>query len=249
MKNNNITSTLFLLVFFLISCNQNSKTVDKINTDVKDTNSKNNIDFEEFQANFKYKALENLNELGESFNNHFLANEDTLNEVSKIHKENYLKNLNTENIYYGFKTKLPNKSIILTFFKHFGAENAKDGLVIDTSFFVSLVFNESGKFQSHFRCFGSNLTGEPPTYNMSSTFKQENDKLIITNYEYSTGQSYAEVVPLPGSDSIYQADLTVTKFYLDYKTSNVILISKSRSTAKVVESYRNPLPVYLRPVD
>lgn len=232
-----------------MSCNQNSKTTDNTKIVTNDTHSSNDYNFEDFLVNFKPKTINNLKELGEEFNNHYLAKDGSLIEVPQNYKENYLKNFNTDNLYYGFITKLPNKSLILTFLKHYGAENVADGQVIDTTFFVSLVFSDSGKLQSSFRSFGSNLTGEPPTYNMTSTFEYENDKLIITNYEYSTGRSYSEARPLPGSDSIYQADLTLTKYYLNYTTNKIVLINKSKSIAKVVESYRNPLPVYLRAVE
>ena len=129
------------------------------------------------------------------------------------------------------------------------SDYTKDGDVIDTTFFVSLVYSATGKFQSSFRSFGSNLTGEPPTYNMRSTFKQENDKLIITNYEYSTGRNYSDAMLINGSDSIYQADLLITKYYLNYSTNKIELVNMLKSTAKVVETHRNPLPVYLRPLN
>ena len=249
MKKINFICAIFAIVFFLISCNQNPKTVDNKELVTNETKINDDDSFESFKTNFRPKALNVLNEFGKEFNNHYLAKDDSLIEVAQFYKENFLNNLNTENLYYGFKTKLPNKSVILTFLKHYGAENANDGEVIDTTFFVSVVFSESGKFQSIFRSFGSNLTGEPPTYNMTSTFGYENDKLIITNYEYSTGKSYSEAMPLPDSDSIYLADLTQTKYYLNYSTDEIVLINKSKSTAKVVESYRSPLPVYLRPID
>ena len=245
----NLTSILTVLMFLLISCDQNSKTTGNTKIVINETHSSNNNNFESFQANFKPKELDNLKELSEEFNNHYLAKDGSLIEVSQIYKENYLKNLNTENLYYGFITKLPNKSVILTFLKHYGAENVTDGVVIDTTFFISFVFSDSGKFQSSFRSFGSNLTGEPPTYNMTSTFEHENDKLIITNYEYSTGRSYSEAMLLPGSDSVYQADLLMTEYFLNYSTNKIVLINKSRSAAKVVETQRNPLPIFLRPVN
>lgn len=249
MKKLILTSISYVLVLFLIGCNQDSKTTNNTKIATNDIGSSSEDDFASFQANFKPKELENLKELSEEFNNHYLANDGSLIEVSKTFKEKFLKDLNTENLYYGFITKITNKSLILTFLKHYGAENVIDGEVIDTTFFVSIVYSGSGEYQCSFRTFGSNLSGEPPTYNMRSTFEHENDKLIITNYEYSIGTSYSEAMPLPGSDSIYQADLTMTKYYLNYATNKIVAINKSKSKVKVVESNRNPLPVYLRPVD
>jgi hypothetical protein len=241
---------IFLIsVFSLISCNQISKTANKSKIVKSESLSSGDNNFELFKANFKSIALDKLKELGEEFNNHYLAKDDTTLEVSQAYKEMYLKNLNTEYTYYGFKTELTNKSVILTFLNHYGAVNAKDGEVIDTSFFVSLVFSDSGKFQSSFRSFGSDLSGAPPTYNMTSTFDHENDRLIVTNYEYSIAKSPSEVKPMPGSDSIYLADLTTTKYYLNYATNKVVPINRIRSKAKVVFCFRNPLPVYLRPIE
>lgn len=239
---------LFLiLTLSLIGCNQTPKTVDnsKIIKDEPPCDS----NFERFKANFKPIALDNLKKLGVEFNDRFLVMYDTTLEVQKAYKESYLKNLNMKYAYYGFKTELPNKSIMLTFLNHYGAEDVKDGEVIDTSFFLSLVFNGSGKLQSSFRTFGSNLTGEPPTYNMKSAFEYEENKLIITNYEYSIGKNLYEAKPMPGSDSIYMADLTTTKYYLSYATNEIVPINKSRSKAMVVMHYRNPLPVYLKPIE
>lgn len=249
LKINNLKRTPFLLVFFLLSCNQSSKTSDNTKLVTNEAQSINEYDFEKFQANFKPKSLLNIKELFEEFNNHYLAKDGSLIEVPQNFKEKYLKNLNTDNLYYGFITKLPNNSVLLTFLKHYGAENAINGEVIDTTFFVSRVYSDIGEYQSSFRCFGSNLTGELPTYNMKSTFELENDKLIITNYEYSIGKSYSEAKPIPNCDSIYQADLMMTKYYLKYTTNEIVLISKSRRNVKVVEYYRNPLPVILKPVD
>lgn len=254
MKNEHIKMEFFfgaflVLVFFLISCNQKQKNSENNKLVKYDSLSIGNKDFEDFQAHFRPISLEHFNELGDEFNNHFLANEDTLVEVSNAYKVNYLKNMNTENIYYGFKTKLPNKSVILTFYKHYGAENMSNEEVIDTTFFSSLVFSESGKPLSSFRSFGSNLTGIPPTYNMTSTFEYENNRLIFTNYEYSTGKSYSEAQPLSGSDSIYMADLTLSKYCLDFTTNKIDLINLLKRKVKVVETCRNPLPTYLKPVD
>jgi hypothetical protein len=249
MNKFNLIIVFLVMVFFLISCNQNSRTADNTKVASSESFSSKDAIFERFQANFEQIAHDNLNELGLKFNNYYLAKDNNLVEVSQIYKESFLKNLNHEYIYYGFKTELPNKSIILTFLKHYGAENVTLGEVIDTTFFVSHVYNSSGEFQSSFRSFGSNLAGEPPTYNMISTFDYDGDRLIITNKEYSTGKSYSEAKPLPGSDSIYLADLTTTKYYLDYSTNKVVLINKLKSKAKVVESYRNPLPVIFKPID
>jgi hypothetical protein len=248
MNKLNILGLFLVALFALINCNQTSKKNDD-KVAQKETLSYIDSNFESFKTKFKPLALDNLKELDEKFNNQYLAYDDTSLEVSQVHKEKYLKNLNSKYIYYGFKTELPNKSVILTFLMHYGAENSKDGEVIDTSFFVSLVFSDSGMLQSNFRSFGSNHTGEPPTYNMKSTFVNESDRLIITNYEYSIGKNNYEAKPITGSDSIYLADLTLTKYYLNYNSNEVILINKSRSKAKVVEHYRNPFPVYLRPLE
>lgn len=236
-----------VLVFILVSCNQNSKPFD--NTEISTTNpvSNNNDDFEHFQSNFEPLSFDDFKNLEIKFNSHFLANDDSLIKVPSTYKS-FLKNLNTERLYYGFKTKLPNKSVMLTFLIHNDAETNNES-VIDTTFFISNVYSESGEFRSSFRTFGSNLAGEPPTYNMRSSFENDGNKLIITNYEYSTGKNYSEAQLLPGTDSIYLADLTKTTYYLNYTNNKVVLVNKSKSKTKVIESYHNPLPVYFKPLD
>lgn len=248
MNKYSLIGLFLILTFSLIGCNQNSKTVDSSKIVKNEILSSGDSNFERFKANFKPITLDNLKEFGVEFNDRYLANDDTTLEVSQGYKESYLKNLNTEYTYYAFKTELPNKSVILTFCKHYGTENVTEE-VIDTTFFVSLVFSDLGNFQSSFRSFGSNISGTALTYNMTSNFENEKDKLIITNYEYSIGKSPYDVMPIAGSDSIYLADLTITKYYLNYNTNKVNPINKSRSKAKVVMHYRNPLPVYLRPIE
>lgn len=228
---------------FFIGCNQSPKTA------IDETNSNNEKNFEQFKTNFKSINLYNLKKLGEEFNNHFMANEDSLIEVSQNCKSCFLTGFNTDNIYYGFKTLLPNKSVILTFFKHYGTKMNEDGEVIDTSYFVSFVFNNLGLLKSNFRSFGSNLTGVPPTYNMTSTFKYKDDGLIITNYEYSTGKNYGEAIPLSDTVPIYEANLIKTTYYLSYKSNEVKLINKIKSKTKVLEYYPDESPVYLKPID
>jgi hypothetical protein len=246
---NTVFVLVFVLVFIFVSCKHNLKPADKTIIIANESEVVGYNDFEHFLASFKPLAINNLNDLGLLFNDHYLAKDNALVEVSQKHKEVYLRNLNNEYMYYGFKTELPYTSVMLTFLKHYGADNLTGGDVIDTTFFVSHVFSGSGELQSSFRSFGSNLTGEPPTYNMISTFEHEDERLIIINNEYSTGLSYSEATPLPGSDSIYQADLTRTIYHLNYNTNEIVLVNKLKSKAKVVESTRNPLPAILKPVE
>jgi hypothetical protein len=246
MNKYNSISIFFILAFYLTGCYQTPKTTYSSKIVKNDSLSSGDNNFERFKVTFKPIALDNLKEFGVEFNRYLIMFDTTL-EVPQVYLESYLKNLNMKYVYYGFKTELPSKSVILTFLAHYGEGDNGYGDPIDTTFFVSVVFNDSGKFQCSFRSFGSNLTGVPPTYNMTSTFENENDKLIITNYEYSIAKSPAEVKPMPGSDSIYLADLTTTKYYLNYTTNKVACINKSRNKAKVVFCMPYP-PIYLRPL-
>jgi len=247
MKKINLINYFWVFPFFLISCSQNpTKAVD--NKSVINEQQFINKDFVRFQSKFKTMTLDKFKELGDEFNKHYLANDGGLIEVAKVYKENYIKKMNSENLYYGFKTELPNKSVILTFLKHFGAENNNENEVIDTTFFISIVYSDLGKTLCSFRTFGSNLSGEPPTYNMTSTFDFEKNKLIINNYEYSTGKSYAEAIP-SGKDSILIANLVVTKYSLDFTTNKINMINRVRRKAKVIETYPESYPVYLKLIE
>jgi len=245
MNKLNILGLFLIGLFALLNCNQTSK---KNDDKVVQNEALSNIDnnFEIFKTKFKPIALDKLKELGVEFNNYLVIYDTTL-EVSKAYKESYLKNMSTKYMWYGFKTELPNKSIMLTFLNHYGNDNFNEGEEIDTSFFVSYIFNESGKFQSRFRIFGSDLSAQMPSYNMVSKFEYENDRLIITNFEYSVGKSPSEIGPIPGSDSIYLANMTTTKYYLDFTTNKIIPINKMKSKAKVV--YVIQSPCYLKPIE
>ena len=241
MKKSNRINCFCVLVLFFISCGHNSTKTDNKSVD--------NNDFVRFQNNFKPLTLDNFQLLGEKFNKIYLANEDSLNKVESIYQKNFLSNMDPEYLYYGFKTVLPNKSIVLTVENHYGESKMRDnGEVIDTTFFTSIVYSDLGKPLCSFRTFGSNLTGEPPTYNMTSTFEIENNKLVITNYEYSTGKSYAKANLITGSDSIYLADLTISKYSLNYTTNKIDFINRLKRKAKVVETCCDP-PTYLKPIN
>lgn len=248
MKKNKLMWMFWVSMFFLTSCGHNYETIKNTTTITVVTNSGEN-DFDKFLTYFKPLPLENLNELSKKFNNHYLANDDSLIKLPEIYKKHFPVHLYTKSMYYGFITKLPNNSLILTFLQHFSTKNKLDDLVLDTTYFVSHVFDDKGAFQCSFRSFGSNLAGEPPTYNMTSTFRYDNDKLLITNYEYSIGNSYSDAMLIPGSDSIYQANVVTTSFYLDFKINEIVAIDRYLSKIKVVEVTRNPLPVYLKPID
>ncbi|MES2485742.1 MAG: hypothetical protein V4581_07320 [Bacteroidota bacterium] len=252
---NKINFACFLVALcFLISCNKNSETInDRTDSaDNPDTIISNDDDsnFERFQSNFKPISIDNFQNLEEEFKNHFLANDDSLINVLPTYKASFLKNINTEDIYYGFKTKLPNKSVILTFLIHTGPYKMTDAeVIVDTTFCISHVYSQSGELKSSFRTFGSNLTGAPPTYNMRSTFENKGNKLIITNYEYSIGKSYGEAQLLSDTEEIYMADVTKTKYYLDYTSDKLVPVSELKSKAKVMEYYPETLPVYLKPLE
>jgi len=248
MKKYNLINYFWVFPFFLINCSQNpTKAVD--NKSIINEQQFINKDFVRFQSNFKTMTLDKFKELGDEFNKHYLPNEDSLITVENKYKRIFLIKVNTDYIYYGFKTELPNKSIVLTFLNHNGESKMREnGVVIDTTFFTSIVYNNSGKPLCSFRTFGSNLTGEPPTYNMTSTFEVEKNKLVINNYEYSTGKSYAEAIP-SGKDSILIANLVVTKYSLDFTTNKINMINRVRRKAKVIETYPESYPVYLKLIE
>ena len=236
MKNNKILIQL-IIVLTIISCGHNQK-----RDEAKSLNNliSVNNDFEIFSSKFKLLEVEQLSKLGDVFTNKYLASEDSLILIDKKFKEKFLPDINTSSVYYGFKTPLQNQAIILTVLNHQEKSYLnKDGEPIDTTFLTSIVYSNSGKILSSFRIFGSNMTGVPPTYNLKSIFQFDKDKLVIYNYEYSTGKSYLSCNYIP-EDTLCIADLTVTKLYLDYNTNTVKVINKLKKKTKVRESYSSP---------
>jgi len=118
--------------------------------------------------------------------------------------------------------------------------------VIDTTFLTSIIYSKNGEKLGSIRLFGSNETGTPPTYSLLSSFEYENSGLIIYNNEYSAGKTYADIQLVEGSDSLEYADVTSTKFYLDYHTNEIRQIEQSFGKTQVAEPYRTS---FLRPVD
>ena len=246
MRKFNLIICVWILAIILISCNQNPTKSGDNKSGIIESQSNLGNDFLRFQKNFKLIQIDRFKELGNEFNKRYLPNEDSLIKVENKYKKSYIINLNSEYLYYGFKTELPNKSIVLTYLNHSGESKIREnGELIDTIFFTSIVYSNSGKPLCSFRTFGSNLTGEPPTYNMTSTFEIEKNKLVISNYEFSIGKSYAEVAAL-GNESIHAANLVVTKFYLDFLTNKISVINRIRRKAKVMEIYPESYPVYLK---
>ena len=247
MKTIKILCGFWCVLNLFSSCNQNKLKGSNIkNGSTNETNSMNN-NFDDYLLNFKSIEISNLSNLRNIFNEHYLANEDSLVEVSSKYKNIFLKSVKADFAYYGFQTKLPNKSFILTYLIHCGNEiNDINEEIIDTTFLNSFIYNDKGNLISSIKIFGSNLTGIPPTYNMVSTFSISNDSLVINNYEYSTGKDYSSVITVPGSDSILVANLTISKYRLNLHTNAFSLITRNKQKAKVIEVYQNPLPVYLK---
>jgi hypothetical protein len=81
---------------------------------------------------------------------------------------------------------------------------------------------------------------------MKITFEYKKDKLIISSNEYSTGKSYMDADRIVGNDSLYHADLIVTKFLIDYNTGKIELLKKSKKKAIVAESASS---IFLRPMN
>lgn len=226
-----------IIVLTIISCGQIQKK-DEVKSSSK-SNAINN-DFEMFSSKFKLLEVEHLAKLGDMFTNKYLASDDSLILISQEFKKKFLPDINSSFVYYGFKTPLQNQTIILTVLNHQKESYLnKDGELIDTTFFTSIVYSNSGKLLSSFRIFGSNLTDVPPTYNLRSKLEFEDNKLVINNYEYSTGKSYASCNFIP-EDTLCIADLTVTRLYLDYSTNTVKVVNKSKKKTKVRESYSSP---------
>lgn len=226
-----------IIVLSIISCGQIQK-----KDEVKSTNNLNtaNNDFEIFSSKFKLLEVEHLSELGETFTNKYLASEDSLILIDDEFKNKFLPCIDTTLVYYGFKTPLQNHAVILTVLNHRKEKYLNsDGELIDTTFLTSIVYSNSGKLLSTFRIFGSNLTDVSPTYNLKSIFEFDKDKLVVNNYEYSTGKTYASCNFIP-KDTLCIADLTVTNLYLDYSTNTIKALKKLKKKTKVRESYSSP---------
>lgn len=246
MRHQTISLTLFVLLFF-ISCNKTQfKNEQEINQSSININQE---DFDSFKSRFKPLEINELSNLWSYLNNYLIATDNSYKEVVKKDKLTFLQNIDTSYVYYGFKTELLNKRTILSFINHCGSITSSDeSLVIDTTFITSIIFDSIGNQLGTFRLFGTNLTGEPPTYNMTSKFEFKTDKLYIYNYEYSTGNSYSEVVN-NNVDSILTADLTITSFIINYKTGKIIVNEKVKQKTKVIEVYSDSAPVYLKEIN
>ncbi len=235
-----------IAIFLFVSCSKTKteKIQKKIETQAQVENKEN---FESFKSKFKQLDIKNLSSLASFLNTYLISSDKCFKTVEDNFKKAYLQGVDTSLIFYGFKTELPNKSTILTFINHCSKKTAiDDPEVIDTTFVTMVFYNASGKILANLRLFGSNLTGTPPTYNMISTFESKNNGLVICNNEYSTGNDYNNVVH-SNIDSIYKANLTLTSFYIDYHTKKVILKSKKKQKAEVIESSNESGLVYLKP--
>jgi len=252
---NNIMTRIFffsILIFMtlLVSCNRHATNEKNFVQDSvfsgKDDLTKS--DFDKFKSKFKPLVISDFYRADSAIlNNYVTSPEEDFVVVEEKYKKEFLTNVDTTYIYYGRRTELPNKCTILKFINHCGKKTPIDSYeVIDTTFITNIIYNDSGKMLGHFRTFGSNLTGEPPTYSMKSTFEYKQDKLIITNYEYSTGKSYMDADRIVGNDSLYHADLIVAKFLLDYNTGKIELLKRSKKKAIVAESASS---IFLRPMN
>lgn len=248
-----------MLIFtgMLLSCNKNSK--KNVQIKVQDSaqiakRSLHNKEFENFKLKFKSLKISDISLLSNFFDKYQTSDEHSFTEVESQYKKNFLKCVDTKYIYYGYKTEVPNGNVILSFINHHGKNTAiDDPEVIDTTFVTSVIYDSSGNCLESFRTFGSNITAIPPTYNMNSTFKVKEDRLSITNYEYSTGASYEKIVKFTAgssdADSVFSANLIITSFYIDYKTNKIITTSKIKKKTKVIESYSKSKNIYLKPID
>lgn len=249
-----MTRILFLgiLIFIALSVSCKKQTTSE-NNFVQDSvfSRKGDLteaDFDKFKSKFKPLVISDFNSSDSSIlNNYVTSSKDGLVAVEERYKKEFLPHIQTTTIYYGYKTELPNKYIILKFINHCGKKTSIGSCeVVDTTFITNVIYNNSGKIVGIFRTYGSNLTGEPPTYSIKSTFEYKKDNLIISNYEYSTGKSYMDANRIEGNDSLYHADLTVTKFLIDYNTGGIRLLKKSKKKAVVAESATS---IFLRPMN
>nr|WP_321436737.1 hypothetical protein [uncultured Bacteroides sp.] len=242
--------SILIFMTLLVSCNRQT-TCEKNFVQDSVSSEKGDLtksDFDKFKSKFSPLVISDFYRADSSIlNNYATSSDDDFVVVEEKYKKEFLPNVDTTYIYYGYKTELPNKCTILKFINHCGKKTPIDSYeVIDTTFITNIIYNNSGKILGLFRTFGSNLTGEPPTYSMKSTFEYKKDKLIISSHEYSTGKSYMDADRIVGNDSLYQADLIVTKFLIDYNTGKIKILVKSKKKAIVAESSSS---IFLRPMN
>lgn len=203
--------------------------------------------FSVFLKKFKPLPIRDLNSLGTLFNNEYFLSENLML-VSNQDKSLFLSKCAGYMYYHGFRTVLPNGRTLLTFRTHHRSKNGKGGSSSDTTFFECFIFNNLGNNEFSFRTFGTNLGGEPPTYNLTSKFLITSDRLIVNHFEYSIGKSYESSKPINGSDSVYNANLkeSISQYNLSNFTGNYT-VRKPRNI-QVVESISYPSIVILKPI-
>ncbi|MES2619686.1 MAG: hypothetical protein V4615_02460 [Bacteroidota bacterium] len=181
-----------------------------------------NIDaFTKYQCSFQNLPLDSLNMLNAKFNSDFLVNEE-LQEIPKELQKQFLSNIVHDDAYYGYKTILPDSSVLLTYFLSHG--DATKEVIVDTSYFCMVYYTADGKPLSHLRVAGSNLLEIDPTYNMVSTFETFKNTLLINVFQY---------VSPSGPDKTYVGSLNSCKYRWDLVTGERAILESKTDKATI----------------
>lgn len=190
-----------------------------------------NENFETFKSKFYSKGINNFDSLLYYLFDGMNQIDKKLTKVESKYYKSFLKDIDTTDVYYGYKTELPDNCVLLSVINHHGKHQIK-GSIIDTIFVTMIYYDGEGNPLGNFRVFASDLPDGDPTYSMISTFESNKDRLKINNYEYTIGNDFTKIEII--DDSIIKAESTVTSFEIDYIQKKFNYINKYKEKTKVI---------------
>jgi len=230
-----ISIYLFMLSLCL-SCNKTEKK-EEVNTANKEVSLKEEIssndvpqnnDFENYLRNFENLPIEKYNSL---YDNFFIYLDKEfkkeIKEISKDKIEKYLKNINHNHVYYGFKTKLDSGNWILIYYLNSNEElpNKKKAQITEVTFFKAAIYDSNGTLLDTLNIFGADMSDDDPTYNLQSNVTLKEKILNINSIEY-----YYDINQ-PHNDSIVKGNIKNNNYQFNNETNKFKFINSSTKNA------------------
>ena len=156
------------------------------------------------------------------------ASESDLKKVTSSLRIRYIPFVKDTNIFYGYKTLLTNKLVILIY----NTSNVDIKNYLDTSFFTACIYNSKGKLLGHLNIAGSNNGDMSANYSLASNFENSAEGLKISLYKYYFPIDNLKEV-YNSADSTYMGNLIMEQYFLDYASGNLAQQNITHQKAKM----------------
>lgn len=196
--------------------------------------------FKKYLSKFKDVDINNDN-LSDSFYIYFENDfKQQLTAIPKNEKDLYLKDIEYDKIYYGYKLQLKDNNWLILYYLHnYNVSILNEKESCEVCYFKICTYDKNGYFKNSLNIVASDIGVYDPVYNLNSKLYYNRESLHIETNElyYNKNQLY--------NDSIVVGQVTHKKYVYDQSVKFILKESETRE-ANLVISTNKFQSTYLR---